>query len=161
MIEFRFDRGKLVQRTISLNAGASRGTDPPSRFEEPGRISSVLPFGALTIRQAQMDVFSQVEVQKFEDWMVSHLKQFFPAECRALGEPQLRELIQYGIKRAADHEITTERDVCKFIDLMIVFGRDFDRDNKSAWAGQILANRKTARSKIRSLYEAAEMRLGR
>ncbi len=161
MIEFRFDRGKLVQRTISLNAGASRGTDPPSRFEEPGRTSSVLPFGALTIRQAQMDVFSQVEVQKFEDWMVSHLKQFFPGECRSLGEAQLRELIQYGIKRAADHEITTERDVCKFIDLMIVFGRDFDRDNKSAWAGQILANRKTARSKIRSLYEAAEMRLGR
>jgi hypothetical protein len=161
MIESRFDRGKLVQRTISLNAGANRGTDPPSRFDEPGRAFADMPFSALTIRQAQMDAFSQVEVQKFEDWMVSHLKQFFPTQSQALGEPQLREMISHGIRRAADHGITTERDVCKFIDLMIVFGRDFDRDNKSAWAGQILANRKTARSKIRSLYEAAELRLGR
>jgi hypothetical protein len=161
IIEFRFVRGKLVQSTLSLKAGASRGTNPPPRFDEPGRTSSAVPFGALTIRQAQMDVFSQVEIQKFEDWMVAHLNKFFPAQSQASGELQLRELIQHGIHRAANHGITTERDVCKFIDLMIVFGPEFDRDNKSAWAGQILSNRKTARSKIRSLYEAAEMRLGR
>ena len=161
MIEYRFERGELLHRTISLKAGASRGMDPLSSFEEQGRISSVVPFGALTIRQAQMDVFSQVEVRKFEDWMVAHLRQFFPAQSRALGEPQSRELIRHGIRRAANHGIKTERDVCKFIGLMIVHGRDFDRDNQSAWAGEILANRKTARAKIRSLCEAAEMRLRR
>jgi hypothetical protein len=161
LLEFRFDRGRLVQRTISLAAGVTRAPDPPSRFDDPARISSDKPFAALTIRQAQMEAFSQAEIGKFQDWMCTHLWKFFPAQAETLGEPKLRELIQYGIRRAAEHGITTERDVCKFIDLMIVFGRDFDRDEKSAWAGQILANRKTARSKIRSLYEAAEMRLGR
>jgi hypothetical protein len=161
LLELGFERGALVQRTISLAAGVTRAAEPPLPLDEPARIYSDRPFGVLTIRQAQMDVFSQVEVQKFVDWMVAHLKQFFPPQSQALGEPQLQEMIRHGIRRAANHGITTERDVCKFIDLMIVFGRDFDRDEKSAWAGQILANRKTARSKIRSLYEAAELRLGR
>jgi hypothetical protein len=159
LLEFRFDRGILVQRTLSLAADASRNLAP--RIDAAPRPPSMLPFGSFTIRQAQMDVFSQTEIQKFEDWMVKHLTQFFPQQCQALGKSLLRELIQHGIQRAAAHRITAERDVCKFIDLMIVFGRDFDRDNKSAWAGQILANRKTPRSKIRSLYEAAKMRLGR
>ncbi len=160
LTECRFDRGKLVQRTISLNAGASRGTDPPSRFDEPGRISSDPPFGALTIRQAQMDVFSQVEVQKFEDWMVSHLKQFFFRECRSLGELQLRDLIQYGIKSAARHQITIERDVCKFIDLMIVLGRDFDTDGRNVWAHEILAHEKEPANKVQALHAAAVTYLG-
>jgi Domain of unknown function (DUF4123) len=160
LLEFRFDRGMLVQRTVSLVAGV-RGVDPTARPEEPGRTFSDLPFGSLSIRQAQFDLFSRVEAQKFEDWMVTHLQNFFPQQSQTLGESQIRELIWHGIKRAAEYGITAERDVCKFIDLMIVFGREFDRDKKSAWAGQILANRKTARSKIRSLYEAAELRLGR
>jgi hypothetical protein len=161
LLEFRFERGKLVQRTISLAAAVPLAAEPPRSSDDPERIASDRAFGALRIRQPQMEVFSQIEIRKFEDWMVNHLTRFFPAQCLALGNSQLRELIQHGIKRAAVHSITTERDVCKFIDLMIVFGRDFDSDNKSAWAGQILANRKTPRSKIRSLYEAAEMRLGR
>jgi hypothetical protein len=160
MIEFRFDRGKLVQRTLSLNAGASRGTDPPLRFDETGRTSSVAPFGAHTIRQAQMDVFSQVEVQKFEDWMVAHLNKFFPGECNSLGETQLRELIGHGIRRAANHGITTERDVCKFIDLMIVFGRDFDRDGHNAWAREILDREKEPNTKVQALHTAAITYLG-
>jgi Domain of unknown function (DUF4123) len=161
LTEFRFDRGKLVQRTISLNAGASRGTDPPSRFDEPGRISSDPPFGALTIRQAQMDVFSQVEVQKFEDWMVSHLKQFFPTQSQSLGEPQLREMIRHGIRRAADYGITDKRDVCKYIDLTIVFGRHFDTDERLKWAGEILRKPRPQRLKIHTLLQAANQRLGR
>jgi hypothetical protein len=161
LLDFGFEKGKLVQRTSSLAVGVPRAADPLRPPEEPGRISTEKPFGALIIRQAQMEAFSQVEFKKFEDWMVNHLNQFFPAQCLALGNTQVRELIQHGIRRASGYGITTERDVCKFIDLMIVFGRDFDRDEKSAWAGQILANRKTSRSKIRSLFEAAEMRLGR
>jgi hypothetical protein len=160
LLELGFERGTLVQRTISLAAGVTRAAEPPLPSDEPARISSDRPFGALTIRQAQMDVFSQVEVQKFEDWMVSHLKQFFPRECRSLGEPQLRDLIQYGIKRAARHQITVERDVCKFIDLMIVLGRDFDTDERNVWAHEILAHEREPANKVQSLHAAAVTYLG-
>jgi hypothetical protein len=161
LLEFRFDRGKLVQRTISLADGATRIPDPPSRFEEPARISSDKPFGSLTIRLAQMETFSQVEIQKFEDWMVSHLNKFFPRECNSVGEPHLRDLIQHGIKRAAEHGITKERDICKFIDLMLVFGRDFDTDARSPWAHEILRTEKRPGSKVQALHDAAIAYLGK
>ena len=161
MLEFRFSQGKLVQRVLSAAAGSSeRGWAPErQRDESPSDLQS-RP-GMLALRAPQMAAFSLAEVQKFEDWMITHIRQFFSKQCAALKEPELRDLIQYGIKRAASHGIVSERDVCKFIDLIIVFGRDFDADKQRPWASQILANRKTPRSKIRSLYEAAEAQLSR
>src|ERR1700719_2267066 len=157
MLGVWFDGGKLLQRTLSLAPGdlerASRLY--PQRVDDRRTEAPRRP-GLLAMRQAQLAAFSQAEVQKFEDRMLTHLRQFFPKQCAALKEPQLHELIQYGIRRAAGHQITSERDVCKFIDLMIVFGRDFDADKKLPWAGRILRNRATAHSKIQSLYVAAE-----
>jgi len=161
MLEFRLARGKLVQRTLSLAAGAQQRASGLEKRDDGPRAESHYHQGLLTLRPEQMTAFSRAEEEKFEAWMLTHLMQFFPKQCTTLGEAQVRELIQYGIQRARACEITSERDVCKFIDLMIVFGRDFDTDERSAWAGEILANRKTARSKIRSLYEAAETHLSR
>lgn len=155
LLELRLDGGKLVQRTISLSAGANRGAGPPPRSDRPARTSSELPFGFLTMRQAQMDAFSHVEVQKFHDWMCAHLTQFFPGQAKALGDAQLRELIRHGILRAAEYGITKERDVCKYIDLMIVLGRDFDQDKRLTWAGKILSTKEESRPKIRALHAAA------
>ena len=78
----------------------------------------------LTIRRAQIAILSQLEVQKFEEWMLVHLKKFFPRQCAAAGDRRLREMVQHGIQRAAAYGITARRDVCKYIDLRIVFGRD-------------------------------------
>ena len=92
----------------------------------------------LTIRSAQFGVFSELEVLKFEDWMAGHLKRFFSAKCDALGEACIVETIRYGIKRASQHGFRTRRDVCKYIDLMMVLGRDFDLDPELPWAAAIL-----------------------
>ena len=113
----------------------------------------------LTIRQAQFAVLSQLEVRKFEEWMLAHLRQFFPQQSSAMGESRLREAIQYGIERAATYDVTTRRDVCKYIDLMIVFGRDFDTDKRFPWAGEILGKRRNPSAKIRALHEAAQQHL--
>jgi hypothetical protein len=162
MLEFHFDGGRLVQRTLSLAPGAAqRGLPLGPQREDIRRIDAPRRPGILAMRQAQLAAFSHAEVQKFEVRMIAHLRRFFPKQCAALTEPQLRELIQHGIKRAADHKITSERDVCKFIDLTIVFGRDFDADKKLPWASRILKNRNAAASRIQSLYQAAQPHLGR
>jgi hypothetical protein len=162
MLEFRLTGGNLVQRTLSLAPGAfypvleepsRRGSTPAS----PSRSAQEWP----RIRPAQMQAFSQAEVRKFERWMCAHLRKHFAPQCQALSDAHLRELIGYGIERAARHQITTERDVCKFIDLMLVFGRDFDTDAGVAWAAPILETGRTAGSKIRALYAAAESHMGR
>lgn len=161
LLEVGLERGTLVRRTISLAAGVTRAAPLPLPSDEPDRISSDRPFSSLIIRQAQMDVFSQVEVQKFEDWLVAHLKQFFPTQSQALSETPLREMIRHGIRRAANHGIKTERDVCKFIDLMIVFGRDFDTNGRYPWAHEILSREKEPFNKIQTLHAAAVTYLGR
>ena len=113
----------------------------------------------LTIREAQFAVLSQVEVEKFQEWILAHLKKFFPQQCAAAGNQQLQEMVQYEIKRAAVYGFSAKRDVCKYIDLMIVFGRDFDTDRRSRWAGEILSRRRNPGVKMQILLQAAKLRL--
>jgi hypothetical protein len=113
----------------------------------------------LIIRQAQFAVLSQYETRKFENWMFAHLHRFFPAECAAAGDARVIETIRYGIQRAAAHRITDKRDVCRYIDLMVVFGLDFDRDPKLRWAADILARRADSRSRMRALLASAKTAL--
>ena len=75
-------------------------------------------------------------------------------------DAQLRDTIQYGTKRAADYGITDRRDVCKYIDLAVVFGRDFDTDRRSPWAGKILGQRSSPALRMRTLLTAAKRQLG-
>lgn len=94
----------------------------------------------LTIRQEQLVAFSTEESNKFEKRLLHHLKKFFPAQYQAAGDVKMRELVKEGIHRAASYGITAERDSCKYVDLMIVLGPDFDKDPKLPWAEKILTS---------------------
>ena len=108
----------------------------------------------LTIRQAQLAVFSQLEVQKFEDWTLAHLQKFFPRQCATLGERQVRESIRHGVRRAAHYGITAKRDVCKYIDLMIVFGAILIRTGNPAGPARSSANPETPTQRcVRCLWQ--------
>ena len=112
----------------------------------------------LKIRKEQNDELAKAAVKRFEDWMVVHLNKFFPDHCKALGEDGTREAIQYAIKCAAGYEIVSERDVCKYTDLMFTFGRDFDKDPNLPWAGKILndeALKAQPTKKTNRLYKTA------
>jgi hypothetical protein len=112
----------------------------------------------LTIRKEQLAVFGPLGKNAFEVRMIAHLKKVFPDKSEVLGEPKLRETIQYGTQRAAAYRITSERDVCKYIDLMLLYGRDFDKDSNHPWAQSVLQNQaiRNPTSKIERLYKAAK-----
>jgi hypothetical protein len=114
----------------------------------------------LTIRKEQLAVFGPLGKKAFEDRMVTHLNKIFPEQSKSLGEPKLRETIQYGTQRAASYRIISERDVCKYIDLMILYGCDFDKDPANSWAQSVLQNQaiRNPSSKIERLYKAAKKR---
>ena len=128
--------------------------DPPQPLKMGGK-------GMLIIRKDQDEKLSQVSKTVFEDRMTKHLEKHFPAHYKALGEGNCRELIRYGMGRAATHDFVSERDVCKFIDLMICFGVDFDADVKQSWATVILANTSwvNATAKMVALFEAGIVHL--
>lgn len=111
-----------------------------------------------TIRKEQLAVFGPLAKEAFEDRAIAHIKRVFPEQSQTLGVPKLRETIQYGTQRAASYRIISERDVCKYIDLMILYGRDFDKDSNLPWAQSVLQNQaiRNPTSKIDRLYKAAK-----
>jgi hypothetical protein len=149
MLEFGFDGNRLVGDAFPLDAAATH----PTRSVQPGTERHMPDM--LTIRASQFSLFSQAQIQKFEDWMVAHLGKFFPHQCSSMGEAKLRETVQYGIKRAAAHGLTAKRDVCKYIDVMIALGPDFDTDARFPWAPRILRQSTPTGARTRSLLQAA------
>jgi hypothetical protein len=110
------------------------------------------------IRKQQINSFSHASLEQFKERMEGHLRRCFPAECEALGDERVQDTIRYGIERAASHGIDLERDVCKYIDLMFTFGRDFDSNLNLSWAADILNDEtvKTSTMKIERLFAAAK-----
>ena len=92
----------------------------------------------LTLRKEQVKVFGPLGIKSFEDRVGAHVRKVFPDKAEALGEPKLREAIRYGAQRARSYSIISERDVCKYIDLAILYGPDFDKDRNLPWAQSIL-----------------------
>ncbi len=110
----------------------------------------------MKLRQAQLEAFSEPQLQDFEDFMVGHLNKWFPDACQALGDDGTRRRIRMGVERAERYDILGRRDVCKYIDVMFTLGPGFDEDPELPWARQILAPRGEAPSeKVDHLVQAA------
>lgn len=92
----------------------------------------------LVIRKEQMDVFGNYEIRKFEDRMVLHLRSSLPEETKSITERVLREMIHAGIDKAESYQVTDEVDVERFLECVVRYGRVFDTDPKTSWAGEIL-----------------------
>jgi len=103
------------------------------------------------MRREQMAAFREDALRGFEDRVAAHVQRCFARRWSALQEDGVRGLIRRGVERAAAHGIVAERDVCLFIDLMLVFGAGFDREQ--AWAREILeAPALDPSAKTRALY---------
>jgi hypothetical protein len=113
----------------------------------------------LKIRESQLEVFSRLDAETFEEWVFAHLHQFFPRRCAALGKPRLYRLIRSGIESANRYNITAKADVCKYIDLMLVLGPDFEKDSRYPWAADILKQKTSPRVRMRELLGAARKHL--
>lgn len=92
-----------------------------------------------SLSDGQMRVLAARTARGFEERMLVHLGRYFPRRVAALGDAGARALIRTGIARAAGHGFVDERDVCRFVDLMVAIGPEFDRE--APWAVRLLADR--------------------
>jgi hypothetical protein len=114
----------------------------------------------LKIREQQVEALRRAAEKVFETRMVAHLRQHFPGPCEALDHEGLRERIRFGIARARRHGFTSQKDHCRFVDLMFVLGDRFDEDPQLPWVSAILADATVApNDTMRSLYGEARRRL--
>lgn len=88
------------------------------------------------IRDAQLKALGQVALDAFAARVEAHLRRHFRETCEQLGPFEVREAVAQGIEAAHGYKIVSERGLCKYLALMFVFGRSFDRDQR--WAKKIL-----------------------
>lgn len=83
----------------------------------------------------------------FEARMLDHLRDRFAQHLTSLYEPAVRLLIRDGVARAAAYRLISERDVCRFIELLVEYGSDVDAPGGEVAAA--LANPSVARGSTR------------
>ncbi len=96
----------------------------------------------MKIRNAQMEAMSRGLEDAFEKRMVEHLCNDLPEQLEAQGleKEDLKQLVRRGMKDAEGYGIKSEDGIQQYLDCMAVFGPNFDRDTRHAWAGEILRN---------------------
>lgn len=90
----------------------------------------------ITIRPSQIEALDQLARRRFVVRKVAHLRRTFPDDCRAETDEALEARVLEGIRRAATHDLTSERDVSDFIDLDTILEPRFDRTLE--WVQEIL-----------------------
>ena len=70
-----------------------------------------------------------------------HLQRCIPSVCQAMPEEDLRRAIRWGLRRARNYGFSADFDQLRYLNLMFVFGFEFDVNPLYPWAGKTLANR--------------------
>jgi hypothetical protein len=92
----------------------------------------------MIIRMEQMETLSDYTFRKFVDRMVAHLKKEFPEQTENMGEDALRDLINKSMERAETYGVTDDIDIERYLECALLYGRDFDANPQTLWAGEIL-----------------------
>lgn len=92
----------------------------------------------LVIRKEQIAVFEEIAQKNFERELLDHLKKFIPKHAEAVGNDQLIDTVSLGIERAREYGFTNRGPVQFYVEMMCLFGCDFDTDPQLPWAGEIL-----------------------
>ena len=85
---------------------------------------------------------------------MEHARTHFPAVCAELNE-DLRPVAAAVIAGARRYGFSGELEICKYLNLVFVFGRHFDRDSACSWAHQLLRGKLPGVPKMERLYALA------
>jgi hypothetical protein len=100
----------------------------------------------LTIRNTQMKTLGQCQREQFIGDMLDHLYRYFPAVAWLLTPDELRHKVDTLIERAAQYQLTSRQEVCRFLNLAATYGWEFDSDADLLWMRSILNDTSLTRS---------------
>ncbi len=108
-----------------------------------------------TIRKEQIDALRVPALESIVKRLMNHLIEHFPDPCVSMKKADLREMVCRGIEKAESFDFTSERDVCKYLSIVVCFGPDFDQEQN--WATSILHGPPWSESipKMDKLFELA------
>jgi len=85
-----------------------------------------------------MTVFEDAALQRFEDEMVAHSKEFSPRLCEVIGDDQLRVALRQAMKCADSYGFTYRGPIRLYVELMFFYGSGFDTDPQYPAIGEVL-----------------------
>lgn len=94
----------------------------------------------MKIREEQKQALFLSLVDTFVQRMVRHLWDGFPKQCEAQAwqEEDIESLVRQGMDRARDYGLFSEGEIQRYLECMVIFGPEFDQDQKYPWASDIL-----------------------
>lgn len=109
----------------------------------------------LTLRLAQLSALSVISEAGAEDRAIRHLRNCIPEACDAMSEDELRETVAWGRKRSRHYGIDRESDFFRYLNLMFMFGFEFDTSPRYPWAARALNGSGSARARVDLLMDHA------
>ncbi len=107
----------------------------------------------LNINTEQMKVFEEASIRSFEDEMVLHSQEFSAKLCEVIGEDQLRIALRQAIKRADSYRFTLKGPIRLYIELMFIFGSDFDTDPQFPAIAEVLQSDEGEMQRAEKIYK--------
>ncbi len=92
------------------------------------------------LRKAQMDAFQAAAHSRFELEMLEHAKRFAPKHGEVIKDEGTLAVVRLGIERSKKYKFDNRGPIRTFIEMMFMFGSDFDTDPQYAWAQEILTD---------------------
>jgi hypothetical protein len=92
----------------------------------------------MKIRKGQIAALERASLNTFEVELVGHIQGFAPRHAEVIGDTGVLEVVRLGITRAAGYGLTNRGPIRFYIEVMFMFGSDFDTDPWLPWAVQCL-----------------------
>jgi len=107
----------------------------------------------LNINTEQIKAFEKASIRSFEDEMVLHSQEFSAKLCEVIGEKQLRVALRQAIKRADSYGFTLKGPIRLYIELMFIFGSDFDTDPQFPAIAKVLQSDEGEMQRAEKIHE--------
>lgn len=115
----------------------------------------------LILRNEQIEATRSPARQKFYADLVLYIKNNFPKETEEKSEKDLLKLVEDTVNKAQTYDIKAERDLYTFVNIVMVYGFDFDDRKETIWTVAYLTDKKITSPSIRinRLYQEIVYRL--
>ncbi len=95
----------------------------------------------IVFTQAQMAAFAATQRTRFVERLCASLRDRFQDELWALADQELLRRVEAALVRAGELGLHTERDCCRYLNLAVLYGWDFERREANAFMRAILEDR--------------------
>ena len=115
----------------------------------------------LIMTEEQMSNLSQVPIKQFEQDMFIYLTDNFPEDIKNKSKQELQTLIHNGIEQAEQYQIEYEDDVRRYLEFIVMYAEDFDKNHDTAWAHKILHSEELDGTEKMDLIDELELEIAR